>query len=237
MDTIVEGQRSDRDAASVSQGSPQGPILPRFVSRLLHGAAAIDLGAVAAFVYRSALRGTNYGWANLDIHAAEWDERTRLIAGFVPALSWVLEFGCGRRVLETLLPGGCVYIPSDIVSRGPDTWVCDLNRRPLGKVPRNVDVAVFSGVLEYVFDLPAVLRWLSVSNVTTIVASYSCVRPAGLSRVFDTMHRLRFGWVTSYSEEELLAAFDAAGYELDRREYWRDQFVGRFVNARPCERS
>jgi hypothetical protein len=225
MDTIQSRAR---------QGSGQGATLRRFGSRLLHGGAAINLGAVATFLYRRTLRGTDYGWANLDRHAPEWDERTAMIADVIPAQSSVVEFGCGRRVLETLLPDVCVYIPSDIVWRGPNTWVCDLNRRPLPKMPPHVGIAVFSGVLEYLFDLAAVLRWLSASNVTTIVASYACVRPAGLSRVFDTIDRLRFGWVTSYSENELCATFNAAGYELDRRGYWRDQFVGRFVKATPA---
>ena len=190
-------------------------MLPRFVFQLLHGAAAINLGAVATFLYRRTWQGTDYSWADLDRHAQEWDERTGMMAGLIHAQSSVVEFGCGRRVLETLLPDRCVYTPSDIVSRGPDTWVCDLNHRPLPKVPRHAEVAVFSGVLEYLFDLPAVVRWLSNSNVTTIVASYGCVRPAGFSRVFDTVDRLRFGWVTSYSQDDLCAMFNAAGYELD----------------------
>ena len=220
------------DEASMDDGcTPRGEMAPCLVTRFLHGAAAVDPVALAAFLYRSTRRSTDYGWANLARHAADWDGRTRLIAGFVAPASRVVEFGCGRRVLETALPDDCMYIPSDIVARGADTWVCDLNRRPLPAIPPEVDVAVFSGVLEYVFDLAIVLDWLSVSNVTTIIASYGCVRPAGLSRLFDTVNRLRFGWVTSYSEKELLSVFEGAGYEVDRCGHWRDQFIGRFVKT------
>ena len=219
------------DEASVEGRYVQRETAPCLVTRLLHGAAAIDPVALAAFLYRSTRRGTDYRWADLGRHTPDWDGRTRMIAGFVGPGSRVVEFGCGRRVLETALPDGCVYIPSDIVARGPDTWVCDLNRRPLPAIPDEVDVAIFSGVLEYVFDLPVVLRWLSTSNVRIIIASYGCVRPSGLSRLFDTVNRLRFGWVNCYSENELASVFETASYRVDQCGHWRDQFVGRFVKA------
>jgi len=200
---------------------------------MFHGLAAIDLVAIGGVLYRTATHRTDYRWADLDRHVPDWDDRTRMMAKFIPIESTVVEFGCGRRVLEEVLPPGCRYIPSDIVSRGPDTWVCDLNRRPLPPMPQRVDVAVFSGVLEYVYDLSGVVEWLARSNVTTIVASYGCVRPFGLSRAFDTVTRLRFGWVTNCSEDELNAMFEQAGYRVERRDYWRDQLIGRFVrNAR-----
>ena len=39
----------------------------------------------------------------------------------------VIEFGCGRGLLERYFPEDARYFASDIVERGPDTVVCDLN--------------------------------------------------------------------------------------------------------------
>ena len=85
--------------------------------------------------------------------------------------SSVLEFGAGRMVLKQSLPEGCRDTPSDIVDRGPRTIVCDLNARTLPDFPHH-DVAVFSGVLEYVHDVPRVVALLA-RTVDTVVASYA----------------------------------------------------------------
>src|ERR1700756_2675299 len=70
-------------------------------------------------------------WKDLRNHDIDWDKRTRAIADLIPPGSHVIDFGAGRRQLEHWLPAGCSYTPSDIVERGSDTLLCDLNRRPL----------------------------------------------------------------------------------------------------------
>jgi len=100
-------------------------------------------------------------WRDLDNHDIAWDKRTRNIAALIAPDSNVIEFGAGRRQLPRWLPPRCGYIASDIVARGEQTLVCDLNKRPLPSLPHqtSVQVAVFSGVLEYVADLPGVISW------------------------------------------------------------------------------
>jgi hypothetical protein len=70
-------------------------------------------------------------WADLRNHEVDWDERTRAIARLIPPGSHVIEFGAGRRQLESRLPEDCSYSASDLVDRGLGTLLCDLNRRPL----------------------------------------------------------------------------------------------------------
>jgi len=72
---------------------------------------------------------------------SSWDERTRLLAKLISPECRVLEFGAGRRELRHCLPFGCVYIPSDLVSRSSDRVVLDLNARPLPEL-EEVDVVV-----------------------------------------------------------------------------------------------
>jgi hypothetical protein len=148
-------------------------------------------------------------WSNLVNHDPLWNYRTRQIAELVPSAARVIEFGAGRRQLEKLLSPGCTYVPSDLVSRGPGTMVCDLNVRPLPDLSEfRPDVAVFGGVLEYLKDLRSLSIWLA-RHVTTLIASYECAvsRPKTIRRLIESAHRAREGLVNTYNEEELKAVF------------------------------
>src|ERR1700677_4824121 len=92
-------------------------------------------------------------WRNTKELLPGWDERTLILASLLPGNSRVIEFGAGRRQLELHLPAGCTYIASDLVDRGKDTLVCDLNVEPRPDLSRlGIDTAVFGGVLEYIQD-------------------------------------------------------------------------------------
>lgn len=157
-----------------------------------------------------------------------WDERTYLIAALVPETSRVIEFGAGRRQLETILPPGCSYVPSDLVDRGPGTLVCDLNVRPLPDLaPIRPEVAVFGGVLEYLHDVEEVVRWLAGSEVRMCIASFDPV-PAGLSlaaRMDEWKRRRESGYMCSFTEDDLLRAFVAAGFECVQKRPWMKQSI------------
>jgi methyltransferase family protein len=162
-------------------------------------------------------------WAQLGSHDVLWSERSRLIATLIPAGSTVIEFGAGRRATETFLKPGCKYVPSDLVSRGDDTIICDLNQRPLPDLRSlQLDAAVFGGVLEYIQDLPSLLAWLAPS-VTLCVASYECARsrPGTFSRFQEHVSRAWSGWVNTYDEDELVALFQAAGFSLSQKLVWQ----------------
>ena len=106
-----------------------------------------------------------------------WDTRTEKIAQLIPHNTRVIEFGAGRRQLEKFLDRSCTYIPSDLIDRGPGTIICDLNQRPLPDLRYvQAEVAVFSGVLEYIRDLESLIEWLS-EQVPFCIASYTYVPP------------------------------------------------------------
>ena len=73
--------------------------------------------------------------------------------------------------LSEFLPLGCSYTPSDIVDRGLNTIVCDINAPTLPLFPPH-QVAVFSGVLEYVWDVPRLIKHLS-PGIEMFVLSYA----------------------------------------------------------------
>jgi hypothetical protein len=152
----------------------------------------------------------------------EWEERTELIARIVPKHSRVIEFGAGKRQLESYLDPTCSYFPSDLVDRGGNTIVLDLNSRPLPDLRHlKLDVAVFAGVLEYISDLDSVVRWLSY-QVTMCIASYGCAHtpPRTIGRFKETIRRTGAGWINTFTEDALVRTFGAGGFILTETHVW-----------------
>jgi hypothetical protein len=172
---------------------------------------------------RRAAGKSDYGrWSGKKALSADWDSRTKQIADLVKPGSKVLEFGAGRMVLKGFLPEGCSYTPSDLVDRGPGTIVLDLNGESLPSFEGH-DVAAFSGVLEYVNDVPRLVAHLS-RFVGTVVASYGSTELNGPERRAQ-------GWVNDYSTSQFIDVFKAAGFLCDHTEQWRTQVICRFVKV------
>lgn len=160
-------------------------------------------------------------WADLGNFDPRWDERSHKIAARVPNRASVIEFGCGRGALRAALPPGTEYVGSDIFARDPDTLVWDLNE---GAPPldRRFDVAIFSGVLEYVANIPALIAGLS-PFARTVIASY-----AALEEVPNILTRRESGWVNDFKRTQFVGLFESAGYRLSWRESWTDSTVYQF---------
>ncbi len=153
-------------------------------------------------------------WRVPDSLDPAWEERTRLIAELVPDGSRVLEFGAGRARLAAYLDESCSYVPSDLVRRGPDTLVLDLNAQPLPDPSRiDADTAVFAGVLEYLSRVPRVVRWLA-GWAQTCIASYECATTSRWTpaRAGERLVRAHLGWINAYSQHELERVFLSAGF-------------------------
>ncbi|KQP09391.1 hypothetical protein ASF26_05100 [Methylobacterium sp. Leaf93] len=106
--------------------------------------------------------------------------------------------------IESLLPEGCSYIPADVVKRDERTVVIDLNKQRLPNF--GADFVLGLGVLEYLFDMPRVLKQLS-RQVPEGVFSY---HPMDQSPKKD---RIALGWVNSLNEPELMAILKYSGYK------------------------
>ena len=161
-------------------------------------------------------------WGRREALFEGWDGRTERIASLVVPGASIIEFGAGRMVIRDYLPESCKdkYTPSDIVDRGPGTLVCDLN----ADLPPNFgrhDIAIFSGVLEYVNDLPALISCL-YHHTDQIIASYAVTDSNKRSR------RAR-GWVNDFSSQDFLKIFENSGYICNHNEIWRSQMIYRFV--------
>jgi len=163
---------------------------------------------------------TNYDrWSDLGNHSVSWDSRTEIMAGLIPKDASVFEFGAGRQVLKNYLRANKKYTASDIVIRDEDTFVCDLNDRPLPSFPPH-DIAVFSGVLEYINELHVVIRHLR-NYFPTIIASYAVTE-----RNCSIQMRRNSGWVNDFSCDDFVNNFTKNGYVLDEETYvWNNQII------------
>ena len=94
-----------------------------------------------------------------------------------------------------------------------------------------LQVAVFSGVLEYVADVGAVARWLAGLGVHTCIASYDAW-PTGLDLVGsfrERARRLQNGYMSALTEESLQRCFAVAQMRCMEVRRWTHQGVYVFV--------
>jgi len=120
-----------------------------------------------------------------------------------------------------MLPSNVEYLGSDLFPRERETLVWDLNSG-VPPLKRSFDIAVFSGVLEYVIDPGCLLDELRRS-VIEIAASY-----ASSDEVPDRLTRLENGWVNHFSRAEFIDLMSSAGFTLLRREPWIDSSLYHF---------
>jgi hypothetical protein len=160
----------------------------------------------------------NDRWFKTENLKSDWDSRTILISKLIDENSKVIEFGAGRLVLKKYLHGSCSYTPSDIVDRGDNTIICDLNGNILPKFDEEFSTAVFSGVLEYVNNVPRLIK--HISNIKTIIISYA-VYPCNKPSVSNQ-------WVNSYTDEEIIILFKQNGYKCVNTDKWQKQKIYKF---------
>lgn len=156
-------------------------------------------------------------WKEQESLVANWEPRTALMAQYINENSTVLEFGAGKMFLKKYLPEGCTYRPSDIVDRGENTLVWDLNAKVLPKLKDKYDVMIFSGVLEYIFDIENVVNHLKGST-KDIVTSYATIE-------MNPEDRNSHGWVNSLTEEQFVNIFTKNGFELLKTNEWKTQRI------------
>jgi hypothetical protein len=154
-------------------------------------------------------------WSKDNVFHENWNERTQLLSNFILPNAAIIEFGAGSQVLKTMLTNYKKYVPSDIVKRNEETLVCDLNQ-PLVLDLSNFDTVVFSGVLEYVYDINSVFQYLQQNQISQVVLSY-CTTDLIAS------NRKLHGWLSDYSERDLLEIFKVNQYSIFATQQWKNQ--------------
>ena len=155
-------------------------------------------------------------WKNSNELFEDWDQRTSILGNYITPGSKVIEFGSGNMSLKKMLPKKCTYTPSDIVKRTEETIVCDLNE-PISFDLSLYNTAVFSGVFEYVYDIDTVFKQLE-KHIPHIILSYACSD-------ICTHNRLINGWLSDFTEKQLLDIFAKYSYDVIDKQEWRQQTI------------
>jgi polysaccharide pyruvyl transferase WcaK-like protein len=168
-------------------------------------------------------------WSDESQLLSDWEPRTEMIFSLIPKGASVLDCGAGKMILKKYLEKDQKYTPLDLVDRGNGTIICDLNAKELPLLPKH-DVAVFSGVLEYIYDIPHLIRCLHKS-VNMVVASYGPTD--GIS---DKLKRIQNGWVNHFSTKEFIGFFEQEGFQCEITNTWQTQILCRFVKSNKPQR-
>jgi hypothetical protein len=182
---------------------------------------SVDAIVINTIDLRSEKKSDVSRWKDNNQLFNDWNERSALLGDFLRPNLRILEFGAGNMFLKTYLKNYKSYTPSDIIKRFDETIVCDLNR-PLLIDLSIFDVAVFSGVLEYVYDIDSVFNQLNRNNVKQIVMSYCCSDVVEISRAKN-------GWLSDYTKSELELIFIKYNYRIKSYIEWRKQSIYNLV--------
>ncbi|MDQ6632932.1 MAG: hypothetical protein M3Y82_14450 [Verrucomicrobiota bacterium] len=131
---------------------------------------------------------------------AVWKKRIAIMASYLELPGAVADFGCGLMWLEQFLPPQNSYLPIDYIQRDTRTFVLDFNRDSLENI--KAEVAVLSGVLEYIQDAGEFIRKLKDRNFKRIILSYCTLEKHG-----NMEARKALNWVSHESIFRLLALF------------------------------
>lgn len=156
-------------------------------------------------------------WSKANVMHDNWQERTILLSKFIKNNSIVVEFGAGNGILQEVLSKTITYQPADIIKRREHYLVCDLNVHPISLDLAPYNTALFSGVLEYVYDLDLLFNALSKS-IKYIPLSYACTD-------ICQQNRLNNGWLSDYTSFQLEAIFEKYSYNIVKKELWKDQSI------------
>jgi hypothetical protein len=166
-------------------------------------------------------------WSNEASLEQAWNARAEFAAGYVTAGARVLDLGCGRMALRSVLPSTCTYQGCDLVARDEGTIVCDFNADAFpADAAADADVIAMLGVLEYIDDADAFFAKLRAAKCD-VVLSYC---PADFSAGLD---RPSLGWISHFGLADLAALFDRHGYRVERTDRFDDLQI--LIKLRPTD--
>ena len=139
-----------------------------------------------------------------------WNPRAAAAARLLADQTSVADLGCGTMLLEKYLDPTVRYLPIDIVSRDPQTIVCDFNKEVCPRT--DAEAAAVLGLLEYLHFPEDFLANLA-DQYSVAVISY-CIADAPK----PLLPRRSHAWVNDYTSKQLEEVFKGAGWEIHQTE-------------------
>lgn len=161
-------------------------------------------------------------WSDASAFDPAWKPRTKRMAAMLRDARSILDIGCGSCWLKEFLRPDVLYHPLDQVRRGPDTIVCDLNKKQFPRLA--VDACFVSGCLEYIRDVPWLIGRLADTGPVAVI-SYCCVE-----EIPDRHARRALGWVNDLSRDWLVQEFTRHGFILDEEAITLKNRLFRFIS-------
>jgi hypothetical protein len=138
------------------------------------------------------------------------DHRASLAAQHILPGASVMDLGAGAMRLQAALPPGCKYLPIDLVRFTEIGEVLDLNQ---GQFPeRSVDTVAALEVMQYIHDVPALLRRCAAA-APNLILSYPLAATDEASEA-----RRREGWFNDFDKKTLIDMLGSTGWEIDSQE-------------------
>lgn len=159
-------------------------------------------------------------WSSVADAVPVWDERNQRIAEHIEEGASVLDLGCGAQTLAIHLRSPARYLPGDLIPSASNVVPIDLNRNMWPKAGREFDVAVMSGVLEYLDDPARALERVH-DFAPKLVTSYQDYRNGERTK----RTRRALGWVNHLTRAEIVGAFLRTGWEIETEVPWRDSQI------------
>ena len=187
---------------------PAGPIARPGASNRASG----DAGDRARLTDALAKVGGSEGvrWADPGELTEGSDNRARRAAKHIPAGSSVMDLGAGAMRLRAALSQECKYLPVDLVRFANAGEILDLNQ---GQFPeRAVDVVAALELVQYIHDVPALLRRCAAA-APSLILSY----PLAVADE-DMAARREQGWFNDFDASELSDMLEKTGWKIESRE-------------------
>jgi hypothetical protein len=169
-------------------------------------------------------------WQDFSTHN-DWSKRTESLSKFIPQhTSSILELGSGKnhlRALKLIDLENISYRSSDISFADGIDEVIDLNAETLPRV--EVELIFYSGLIEYIFDLPRFFNWAMTSS-KIMLGTYSPILTSPLS-IDESIRRSNNGWKNHLCLTSLHSLAYKSGWSLEFKERHQEQilFVGHRV--------
>ena len=161
-------------------------------------------------------------WANINNFPDAWNERVdvmgRVLNEYFNTNITLLDVGCGRMYLKSVLSQNTSYTGLDVVERGGGAIVADLNDFSEWEKLGEYDVIFCSGSLEYLNDLEGFFRGVS-GQCKYLFFSFSILGEQSM------LERRRMGWRSHYSRDEVKVLLRESGYEIEEVRDFKSQIL------------
>lgn len=139
-------------------------------------------------------------WTQDEEFDSRWELRNKVIASHITIPGVVVDFGCGKMLLEKHLKDEHTYLPIDLHRRDARTLLFDVNKDSFPAI--NGETAVCSGFLEYVKNIDQFVSDLTSCAFKMIIISYCTTE-----RFPDRVNRKGLNWENHLSVFEIMNLF------------------------------